>query len=396
MSTRSTSRQRVEQNDQRILDAALAILAESGPDALTIRQVAARAGLTTGAIYGRYENTDELLIGLWERRIRDVIRDGAFRAVRLAQSRLPFHGIPQPVDIDPMVESVGAYLITVAPRNEVLFEVIGNDLDTLTTELGIGPDNSDRDRAERGAAVAVYLGTLIHDRISPSLLPDWGVVWDWWDRASADADPELPPLTEPFLPILTSVSTGDTNRDALIGATLAIMMKSGAAGATLTRISRRAGLPRTAVYSHFESRDDLIGEVVEQCYAFNRLVTRDAVFVTEENRLADAATFVIQPRNRDWRRQRIEMFSAMMFDAEFAEAIVDGYADIGDTVIEQLGLRTEQARYLLEQFRRFIEVIATGGAALPDYSPASEGIDLRHILVPFVRCVRSDLDAANR
>jgi len=105
---------------------------------------------------------------------------------------------------------------------------------------------------------------------------------------------------------------------------------------------------------------------------------------------------VIQPRNRDWRRQRIEMFSAMMFDAEFAEAIVDGYSDIGDAVIAQLGLRTEQARYLLEQFRRFIEVIATGGAALPDYSPASEGIDLRHILVPFVRCVRSDLDAANR
>ena len=40
---------------------ALALIAESGPDALAARHVAARAGLTSGAIYGRYENADELL-----------------------------------------------------------------------------------------------------------------------------------------------------------------------------------------------------------------------------------------------------------------------------------------------------------------------------------------------
>lgn len=45
---------------QRILDAALALIKEKGIENITMREIAAKAGLTTGAIYYSYKNKDEL------------------------------------------------------------------------------------------------------------------------------------------------------------------------------------------------------------------------------------------------------------------------------------------------------------------------------------------------
>ncbi|MFI6225928.1 TetR/AcrR family transcriptional regulator [Micromonospora echinospora] len=55
-----------------ILDAALAVAAEDGIDALTMRTVAARIGVTPMAIYGYFRNKDELLDALVGRILADV------------------------------------------------------------------------------------------------------------------------------------------------------------------------------------------------------------------------------------------------------------------------------------------------------------------------------------
>jgi AcrR family transcriptional regulator len=47
-----------------LLDAARAVLREKGYERTTMEDVAARAGMTTGAIYGNFRNRDELLISL--------------------------------------------------------------------------------------------------------------------------------------------------------------------------------------------------------------------------------------------------------------------------------------------------------------------------------------------
>ncbi|MSX21320.1 MAG: TetR family transcriptional regulator, partial [Actinobacteria bacterium] len=65
-----TRRDRVALNDERILDAAVVVLDLFGIDGLSARRVAEQAGLSTGAIYGRFENTDELLVEVWNRRLR--------------------------------------------------------------------------------------------------------------------------------------------------------------------------------------------------------------------------------------------------------------------------------------------------------------------------------------
>ncbi len=46
---------------QRIIDAAIAVLKENPIEDTTVRKIAAKAGLTTGAIYHHYKNKDELL-----------------------------------------------------------------------------------------------------------------------------------------------------------------------------------------------------------------------------------------------------------------------------------------------------------------------------------------------
>lgn len=46
---------------QRIIDAAVEVIKEKGIDGATVREIAAKAGLTTGSIYHHYKNKDEVL-----------------------------------------------------------------------------------------------------------------------------------------------------------------------------------------------------------------------------------------------------------------------------------------------------------------------------------------------
>jgi AcrR family transcriptional regulator len=59
---RRPGRPRSEQVEQAILDAALEVFAESGPDGLGIEQVAARAGVGKATIYRRWPGKEELLL----------------------------------------------------------------------------------------------------------------------------------------------------------------------------------------------------------------------------------------------------------------------------------------------------------------------------------------------
>ena len=64
------SRRRADaaRNDDLLLDAALELLREKGPDRIAALDLARLAKLTTGAVYARYENNEEILVGLWQHR----------------------------------------------------------------------------------------------------------------------------------------------------------------------------------------------------------------------------------------------------------------------------------------------------------------------------------------
>src|ERR1044072_7570845 len=70
MSSREPSPRRQPKGDKRertraaLLEAARALVREKGYERTTIEEVARRAGMTTGAIYGNFKNRDELFIAL--------------------------------------------------------------------------------------------------------------------------------------------------------------------------------------------------------------------------------------------------------------------------------------------------------------------------------------------
>ena len=70
---RVTRRERTRANDEAILDAAVERIRVAGVDALSMREVADRAGLTSGATYARYENAIELAIDVWTRRCQGPV-----------------------------------------------------------------------------------------------------------------------------------------------------------------------------------------------------------------------------------------------------------------------------------------------------------------------------------
>jgi AcrR family transcriptional regulator len=77
---RLTRAERAATNEQRLLDAALEVFTRHGFHGGTLEQVAAAAGLTTGAVYSRYAGKAELVLRLLERTIEHRIE--ALRTLR--------------------------------------------------------------------------------------------------------------------------------------------------------------------------------------------------------------------------------------------------------------------------------------------------------------------------
>ncbi|MEO3889471.1 TetR/AcrR family transcriptional regulator [Nonomuraea sp. B5E05] len=77
-----------------ILDAALAIAAESGPGAPTMAAIAARLGGPTGSLYHRFGSRDLLIARLWLRTVRRF-QDGFVRALAAGDAEAAALHVPR-------------------------------------------------------------------------------------------------------------------------------------------------------------------------------------------------------------------------------------------------------------------------------------------------------------
>ena len=78
--------QRSRESFERVLAAGLELLAEGGYEAFTISDVARRAGVAVGTIYGRFGNKDALFHALQDRILDAIEADQAERFQALAES----------------------------------------------------------------------------------------------------------------------------------------------------------------------------------------------------------------------------------------------------------------------------------------------------------------------
>ena len=389
MGRSGTRRTTVEENDARVLDAVVKVLDRFGVDGLTARRVADAAGFTTGAVYGRFENTDEMMVEVWLRRLRPFVRAGLWRSIDMAEGSPEAERLEIPQEYDAVAERLGAFFIAVSPRNEVLAEVVLPEVDQWFHELGLGPECPMAQRAHRSVAIAAYIGAMLSGAIDDRLAPDWVRCLRWWE-ASRRLPSRISEAAVPTsLPLHADVV--DDELGALLGATADVIAHAGVSKTTITRIARRAGLPRSALYTYFDSRDELIAAAVTYSAWGTASDSRRTIVSSGPHSLAHAAHMYLDPANRWFRRRRVEFYLAGVSDARIAQAVVERERSLIDSVLGEQRLRSPMAREAMADVLRFVGILATGAFLLPETSRVFAGIDWRFGLSPLMGAALSEI-----
>jgi AcrR family transcriptional regulator len=131
-----------QRNDDLLLDAAAAELVAVGVDRLAMSAVARRAGLTTGALYSRYENADELAAAVWTNRVRDrhhLLLDIAVRSLVERDRTVDLDGLHAELRRPSDETLLALELLASARRVDDLEEVVLPDVAEWIRDWHAGP-----------------------------------------------------------------------------------------------------------------------------------------------------------------------------------------------------------------------------------------------------------------
>ena len=263
-----TSRRRSSRsvaNDELIRRAIVDEIAAVGIDSLGPTGVARRAGLTTGAVYSRYESVPEMAVDAW------VGTVGADHLALLDAVVGPVLAGDQPDALDgsvtalvaPTADTLAAVEIVAAARRvDELDEVVGEDMGQWMQRWGVVGNAGDAVTRATGAfTLAATWGVVLYQLAGVSV-DDWAVSFRWAERAAR---------TEPG-PVGRSgslgvpeplVSTGDEVRDRLVTATMEVIGRVGLERTSVARIARRASLSQGVIYASHGSKEDLLADTVK-------------------------------------------------------------------------------------------------------------------------------------
>lgn len=379
-------------NDALILDAGLHEIESVGIDRLAMSAVARRAGLTTGALYGRYESGAELAAAVWSLRVRD----GHFALLDRAIAMLVDRSVP--LDLErllgelaaPSTETMIALdLLGTARRTDELEEIVLADVNEWLTQWGVG----ERSRRHRRRAQVIYTlatiwGILLHRGPGRRRL-------NWRDTLQALNVSYARDYAEPsdrLVPIDATVvraKTDDPVEDALIDAVAAIVSRVGLERATGSRIARRAGLTSGAIYGRYETKEALLEHAIDSLLArrlTDDLPSVDAVLVaTDPGTLtAKVVAGYLSPARRDWRRFRIEAHLAARTHQHVAATLDRVQEDGKRDYLTALGARTPKEGRELDIVARTAQLTPVGLAFVDLLVPGVPTIDWRLVLCPLL------------
>ena len=242
----------------RLLDCAVEEIVESGPDRVGFTAIARRAGMSTGALYARYENADELLVDVWLQKCLPEVRNLVATVADAASGDggLAILAIAERVNaLDPVL-LVTARLLVAARRNDTLWEVV---------------DPSFRETVDRASAtlpglpfaLAHVFGYVIGASGSGLDHLDWVGPLSLACRAAACATPVRVDMKKvSALAETPSEPMGDDVDNRLFVALSDVIGKVGVDRATVSRIARRAEVNPATIYMRYQDKDALVQRVV--------------------------------------------------------------------------------------------------------------------------------------
>jgi AcrR family transcriptional regulator len=137
------------------------------------------------------------------------------------------------------------------------------------------------------------------------------------------------------------------------------------------------------VYSHFDSRDDLIQACVFRSTANGRLNERRLEAVLAVHGPAELLSECVAPPGNSWRRQRVEALLASIGDARLASAVLQAGLEAEADIVRRARPIGLEGEFALRQLLRFHDVIITGACIVPEVSGVMADIDWRHAVSPF-------------
>jgi|GEM_PF-1156441 len=264
MDAEPTSRRRADaaRNDLLLLDAGMKLLREKGPDRLSALDLARRAGLTTGAVYARYENNEEILVGLWQRRLAAPLRQFFDDALRVLVDNDDEDDPILRVLADPESPLLAAVsLLIAAPRITELSEVVIPDIQKMLRDLGVTDDPFDLRSLHLLASISTALGCLYFAAADMFHLDEWSLIRSMVRHVNSCTEFDISDPLQPRIPFEYTIDTGDETRDALVNAAATVISRSGMERATTQRVARAAKLPPSALFAEYQNRQALFADV---------------------------------------------------------------------------------------------------------------------------------------
>ena len=310
-----------QENDARILDAGIVEAHAVGLDRIALRAVVRRCNLTSGAIYGRYEDVDDFIASVWSERLSTPLFDflsGAMGAMLSIEGSPSIDSVAATLANPPKDLAVGLEALAVGRRNDVLGDEVADDFATWCEKWGLDAKTDPSVRALNVVALSSVLGAAVYGFAEPKLA-DWNLVLAIMSAAIRETPrtaPSKPPTIGNELPnVEVSPGTGEPLRDALITATANVIGRAGYERATVSRIGRRAKLTGGAVYTRYESKDDLIIDTLDTLLSGAVVGTSE---LTEHGvttgdlgeSVGKIYTLGVTPTRRPWRQFRLETYIA--------------------------------------------------------------------------------------
>lgn len=250
-------------NSEKLLDAMVAETDRHGLDDLRSARVAKSAGLTTGALYSRFENADEMLLGMWQQRVSEPFLNHVRDTVRYVLGDLDQrHPVLQAVEKPAPLLRLGAEFCVVAPRNITVSEVISPAIIDLLAELGLTANCDPLEGAKVMIAASAATGTALR-AIVTGANPGWGAALRAL-RAAASRVERRSHTADLGDVAPDPINTGNPVRDALLISAKRVVANVGFQRATVSRIARRASLTPSAIYQLWDDKESMLDEAIRE------------------------------------------------------------------------------------------------------------------------------------
>lgn len=399
-------------NDDLLLDAALELLREKGPDRIAALDLARLAKLTTGAVYARYENNEEILVGLWQHRISGPMRaffEASLPAIHPGPNRAEAQAIIAKTISNPHGPlRPGIALLIASARIPELHEIIVPEVQNWLHGMGITDDRSDIASLQKLSTISFVLGCLYFAAADMFDFADWEAVKPLAHYVLENPHTGEVPDVSGAVPPSIVVVTDNEIRDALVNGAARVIARGGVERATTQRIARAAGLPPSALFSEYRTRQALFGDVAEKLLhlIYRGARAEDILPVADEphdevqaptdfndprlvmhrsylsERGAATGMALLAPTSKEQRRIRLEFHLAAITDPIIKDALLKADALATEHTSKQLYALFGIPKSLAEPTVRMARLLVQGSLLMEEISESLSGRDLRYVYTP--------------